>query len=65
MIPIKYFWSEHPKEEEIHEAMKLVEDGSCVVVIKWRVGMYGYSMTVKQGMSFDQCEQQIPRVYGL
>ena len=65
MIPIKYFWSKHPTDEEIKEAMKLVEDGSCVVIIKWKVYVYNYSMMVEQGMSFDDCKKQIPSVYGL
>ena len=65
MIPIKYFWSEHPSDEEIHEAMNLVESDPCVVIIRWRVGRSDYSLTVRKGYSFEDCKKQIPRVYGL
>ena len=65
MIPIKYFWSENPTDEEIHEAMNLVENEDCVVVIEWIAFRYPYSMTVRKGMSFELCKSQIPTVYGL
>ena len=65
MIPIKYFWCERPKDEEIHEAMHIVENEDCVVIIKWEAFRYPYSMTVRKGMSFEECKKQIPTVYGL
>lgn len=65
MIPIRYFWSEEPTNEEIYEAMSIVENEHCVVVIKWTAFRYPYSMTVRKGMSFEQCKSQIPTVYGL
>lgn len=65
MIPIRYFWSEKPTDEEIYEAMSIVENEYCVVVIKWTAFRYSYSMTVRKGMSFEQCKSQIPTVYGL
>lgn len=65
MIPIKYFWSKNPNDEEIYEAMSIVENEDCVVIIKWNAFGYTYSMTVKKGMSFEECNRQIPTVYGL
>ncbi len=65
MIPIKYFLSEHPNDEEIHEAMNLVENEDCVVIIKWNAFGYPYSMIVSKDMSFEECKRQIPAVYGL
>ena len=66
MIPIKYFWSKQiPTNEEIYEAMKIVEDEDCVVIVQWTVSRYPYKMTVCKGMSFEECKGQIPTVYGL
>lgn len=66
MIPIKYFWSEcPPTDEEIYEAMSLVENEDCVVIIQWIVFRYPYKMTVRKGMSFEQCKNQKPTSYGL
>lgn len=66
MIPIKYFWSEKsPTNEEIYESMKLVENEDCVVIVQWTAFRYPYKMTVRKGMSFEQCKKQIPTIYGM
>ena len=65
MIPIKYFYSKAPTNEEICEAMNLAENEDCIVIINWTAFGYPYSMTVRKGMSFEQCKSQIPEVYGL
>lgn len=65
MIPIKYFWSKDPNEGEIREALNIVENENCVVIIKWRIFGGEYSMTVTKGMTFEECKRLIPTVYGL
>lgn len=65
MIPIRYFWSKNPTDDEIYEAMNIVENENCIVIIKWNAFGYVYSMTVCSGMSFEECKRQIPEVYGL
>ena len=66
MIPIKYFWSSRePTTSEIQEAMNMTRKENCVVIIKWEAFKYPYSMTVHANMSFEECERQIPKVYGL
>lgn len=65
MIPIKYFWSEHPDDNELNEALKIVETEDCVVIIRWSVFRSTYQLTVRRGMSFEDCKKQIPTVYGL
>lgn len=66
MIPIKYFMCENtPNDKDICEAMDLVEKEDCVVVIKWIVFKSTYLMTIRKGMTFDECRIQIPTVYGI
>ena len=66
MIPIKYFWANRsPATGEIQEALELARKENCVVIIKWEMFKYPYSMIVHSNMSFEECEQQIPTVYGL
>lgn len=65
MVPIKYFWSEHPTDEEIYEAMNLVKNEDCVVIIRWVAFGYPYKMIISKDMSFEQCKKQIPITYGL
>ena len=62
---IKYFWNKVPTNEVIYEAMNFVKNEKCVVVINWTALGYSYSMTVRKGMSFEQCKSQIFKVYGL
>jgi hypothetical protein len=66
MIPIKYFWTKFsPTTDEIYEAMEITHKENCVVIIKWQAFDYPYSMTVQPHMSFEDCENQIPKVYGM
>lgn len=66
MIQIKYFNSlTSPTDEEIYEAMNIVENENCVVIIKWTMFGYQYEITVCKFMTFEQCKNQIPTVYGL
>ena len=66
MIPIKYFWTDFsPTESEIYRAMSIAKNEECMVVVKWKAFGYPYSMIVQPHASFDDCEKQIPKVYGL
>ena len=66
MVPIKYFWTDNgPTDEEIHEAMSIAENENCVVVIRWNVFGYMYSMTARKGMTYEECKRQIPTIYGM
>jgi hypothetical protein len=66
MIPIKYFWTGFsPTTDEIYEAMEITHKENCMVIIKWQAFGYPYSMTVQSHMSFEDCENQIPKVYGM
>lgn len=66
MIPIKYFWTDFsPTECEIYRAMSIAKNEECMVVVEWKAFGYPYSMIVQPHSSFDDCEKQIPKVYGL
>ena len=53
MIPIKYFWSEIPTDQEIYDAKSIAENEDCVVIVKWNVFGCTYSMIVRKGMPFE------------
>ncbi len=66
MIPIKYFWTKgSPTKNEVSEARQLAQNENCVVILKWKMFNSDFSMTIHAHSSFEDCEQQIPKVYGL
>lgn len=62
----EYLCDGTPSDEEIIKAIKIVEKDNCVVRLKWFIPYSGwYTLLVKDGMTFEECKNKLPRVYGL
>ena len=69
MILVKEYLSDNPSgfgpsDDEIKECLNIVQKENCIVKLKWYVNYSGwYTLTVKNGMTFDDCENALPKVY--
>lgn len=65
MTLIKEYWCDtQPKDEDIQEGMNIASSEHCIVVLKWFFPYSGYyKVTIKEGMSFEECFSQIPQSY--
>lgn len=55
-----------PTDEEIKESLKIVEKEGCVVKLKWFIQYNGWHRRyIEKGMTFDECKNSLPKVYGV
>ena len=57
---------ETPSDEEIRECLEIVNKEDCVVKLTWFVRYNGWhNLLIKDGMTFEECKDKIPKVYGV
>lgn len=57
---------ETPSGEEIRECLEIVGKEDCVVKLTWFVRYNGWhNLLIKNGMTFEECKDKIPKIYGL
>ena len=55
-----------PSDEEIRECLEIVNKEDCVVKLTWFVRYNGWhNLLIKNGMTFEECKDKLPKVYGL
>ena len=53
-------------DEEIQECLEIVNKEDCVVKLTWFVRYNGWhNLLIKNGMTFEECKDKLPKVYGL
>lgn len=64
---VKEYLCDHtPTDDEIKESIEIVDNNDCVVKLKWFVRYNGwYRLYIKKGMTFEDCKNKLPKVYGL
>ena len=55
-----------PSGEEIRECLEIVNKEDCVVKLTWFVRYNGWhNLLIKNGMTFEECKDKIPKFYGV
>ena len=55
-----------PSDDEITESLKTVKNEDCIVKLIWFFPYSGrYELIVKNGMTFEECKDKLPKVYGV
>ena len=55
-----------PSDEEIQECLEIVNKEDCVVKLTWFVRYNGWhNLLIKNGMTFEECKDKIPKFYGV
>jgi len=55
-----------PSEEEIVECLEIVDKESCIIELRWFFPYSGwYNLFIDQSMTFDECMDKLPKVYGI
>ena len=57
---------ETPSDEEIQECLEIVNKEDCVVKLTWFVRYNGWhNLLIKNGMTFEECKDKVPKFYGV
>ena len=57
---------ETPSDEEIKECLEIVNKKDCIVKLTWFVRYNGWhNLLIKNGMTFEECKDKIPKIYGV
>ena len=63
---VKVYWCDHPKDEDITEAMQIAKDNNCIVRLEWFVKYSGhYAARITPESTMEDVKKQIPKVYGI
>lgn len=65
---IKEYLCDHntPSDEEIHNCIKIANVEKCIVKLNWFFPYNGWHyLYIKEGMTFDECKEKIPKTYGV
>ena len=55
-----------PTDEEIRECLEIVSKEDCVIKLTWFYTYNGWhNLLIKNGMTFEECKDKLPKVYGL
>ena len=55
-----------PSNEDVKECLEIVNNEDCVVKLTWFVPYNRwYNLIIKNGMTFEDCKNKIPKIYGL
>ena len=55
-----------PSDEEIRECLEIVQNENCVIKLTWFVRYNGWhNLLIKNGMTFEECKDKIPKFYGV
>jgi hypothetical protein len=58
--------SKHPSDEELLECISIVEQENCAVKLLWFFPYHGWnSLYIQKGMTFEECKEKLPKVYGV
>ena len=53
-----------PSDYEITKCLKIVKEEDCIVKLMWFYPYSGwYNMTIRNGMTFEDCKAQLPECY--
>ena len=54
------------RDEEIRECLEIVNKEDCIVKLTWFYPCNGWhNLLIKNGMTFEECKDKLPKVYGL
>ena len=57
---------ETPSDEEVKECLNIVNKEDCIVKLTWFVRYNGWhNLLIKNGMTFEECKDKLPKIYGL
>ena len=57
---------ETPSDEEIKECLDIVNKEDCIVKLTWFVRYNGWhKLLIKNGMTFEECKDKLPKFYGV
>ena len=57
---------ETPSDEEIKECLDIVNKEDCIVKLTWFVRYNGWhNLLIKNGMTFEECKDKLPKFYGV
>lgn len=55
-----------PLDEEIRECLEIANKEDCIVKLTWFYPYNGWhKLFVKNGMTFEECKDKLPKVYGV
>ena len=55
-----------PSDEEIQECLEIVNKEDCIVKLTWFVRYNGWhNLLIKNGMTFEECKDKLPKFYGV
>ena len=55
-----------PTNEEIDKCIRATKNENCVIFLHWiAVNSQMYSIIIREGTTFEECIEQIPKYYGL
>lgn len=55
-----------PSDIEIMECLEIVKNDDCIVKLTWFFPYNGWhKLFVKNGMTFEECKDKLPKVYGV
>ena len=57
---------ETPSDEEIKECLNIVNKEDCIVKLTWFVRYNGWhNLVIKNGVTFEECKDKLPKFYGV
>lgn len=55
-----------PTDDEIREGIKFANENNCIVRLTWFFPYSGwYKLHIEKGMTFEECKDKLPKVYGV
>lgn len=55
-----------PSDEEIMECLEIVNNEDCIVKLTWFFPYNGWhKLFVKNGMTFEECKDKLPKCYAI
>ena len=57
---------ETPSDEEIRECLDIVNKEDCIIKLTWFARYNGWhNLLIKNGMTFEECKDKLPKFYGV
>ena len=57
---------ETPSDEQIRECLEIVNKEDCIIKLTWFVRYNGWhNLLIKNGMTFEECKDKLPKFYGV
>ena len=55
-----------PTDDEIKEGIEIANINDCIVKLTWFFPYNGWhQLFIKKGMTFEECKEKLPKVYGV